>query len=206
MKPLDLREYTQFCLAEGRVVSGLANCHVPGLVSLVLEPRRSHSIGMLRVFYAQATAINDLLTGDDFSVLPHNHRQDITLVHLAGTEPINVHLSLLNVGTREHLQVWEYGFGSALLDGQFTLVPHGVRMAALRESPITTRGLFLPSAAVHTVRAEEGAAWAVQEGKVATHATFCYSLKRDLQLDQADLYRPLSSEEISRCVAEILQG
>lgn len=176
-------------------ISGLANCHVKGLFSLVLRERQSPTEGMVRIFYAgQESEIGYLYGENDFNVMPHNHRQDITLYRLFG-DAVNVHVDMH--GGTELLA--EYEFKSAILGGDLSLKFRGFQHHArtIREQ-ITEDGVALRAWAVHTVVAQKESAWVVKEGALAEepYVSVCYSASSKKTLNRDGLYKVMSKEEI----------
>ncbi len=179
-----------------KFLSGLANCHIPGLYSLVISERESATVGMRRIFYAGLDCKMGLWDGADFRIKPHNHRQDIRLSRLFGRVS-NVDVKLSEVHQwRSEFAVYEYAFGSALLDGQFSLRRVRLMMGDLIERPLTAP-IYLHWSNVHTVVAEPGSAWLVEEGAVAPEGMErCYSVSHRLSLSSEGLYRPLDRERL----------
>lgn len=195
---------------ELRFTSGLANCHLPGLYSLAISERVSSEVGMRRVFYCGADCRMDLWDGADFRIKPHNHRQDITLTLLFG----KVDNHVLKVGFGE-MAVWKYGFGSALLNGEFSLSRMNREDAQLREQPITRGGLFMEWNMAHTVTARKYSAWLVEEGCPAPPGMErCWSISHRLTLSSEGLYQPMDAaqlkvvgDEINRhCALRVTEG
>lgn len=186
--------------------SGLANCHVPGLYSLVIADRADSTIGMLRIFYASRTcsALTDFIKPTDdgsfeFSLLPHNHRQAITLYRLFGN-PLN-----WGIEAKEDGPAFEWEFGSALLDGQFSLSRKRSVQLDVMEKPISRRGIAMPAESIHTVTADPGSAWLVDEGALSgALTTRCYSLLSGVSLSNEGLYIPLNQEDLAVLAKEIL--
>ena len=98
-------------------ISGLADCHIPGLYGLVISERQSDELGMRRVFYAGPDCKLPIMDGADFAVKPHNHRQSIRLTPLFGS----VHNVAVKLSQWGEMRLWCYRFGSALLSGCFEL-------------------------------------------------------------------------------------
>ncbi len=183
------------------ILSGLENCHIPGLYSLVFKNRESDRVGMLRMFYCgpSCTTMSNLYTSNDFSVLPHTHRQDIILYRLTG-KPKNVTLRFTK---GEACPVHEYNFGSALLNGQFSVDFCKTRSVNFSETSIRDGGLYLESNFAHTVIASPGDSWVVEEKMLGNPTTKCYSLNSNLQLSSEGLYIPMTSDKVKEVVEEI---
>ena len=173
-------------------ISGLANCHLPGIYSLVLKPRKDAKDGMLRIFYATERNLNDIEDSTDFKVMPHNHRQDITLYRLFG-KATNARL-ILGGGALQY----EYAFESALLNGQFGLTKRGWRSGSFKYEEITPEGLYLKWSDVHTVVAQPESAWVVKEGELAPepYLSLSYSRSMSKQLSSEGLYRKMGAGEL----------
>lgn len=171
-------------------LSGLANCHIPGLYSLVLSGREGPSNGMRRVFYAGVDCRMPLFDGADFRLKPHNHRQNITLTLLTG-DASNV---TLKTGFGDH-RVWCYKFKSALLNGEFALERMNYENARTVSKPITPKGISLHWSIVHTVVARPMTAWLVEEGELAPpDMERLWSIDHDLKLSSKGLYEPMSAK------------
>lgn len=175
-------------------ISGLANCHLPGLYSFVISERVSPEIGMKRVFYAGSRCDMNLWDRADFRLKPHNHRQSIRLTLLFG-EASNVDFTFDRYG---NLALWKYGFRSALLnDRRFGLERMWREDARFTEEPITSQGLHLHWSDVHTVTASRESAWLVEEFEQAPAGTErCYSTSDHLTLDSRGLYVPLDTRTL----------
>ena len=177
-----------------KFISGLADCHLPGLYSFVVSERTSPSVGMRRVFYAGADCRMDLWDGADFRLKPHNHRQDIRLTLLFG-EAKNVTIKVGH-GKGPH-RLWCYRFGSALLNREFSLERMHHEDAGVSEEPITAEGLPLHWSIVHTVVAAPRTAWLVEEFDLAPEGTErLWSVNHNLTLSSAGLYRKMDRFEL----------
>lgn len=175
-------------------ISGLADCHLPGLYSLVISDRQSPEIGMRRVFYCGPTCDMGFWEGADFRLKPHNHRQSIRLTLLFGKAENRV----FDIGPRGTLRVWCYKFGSALLGGSFALERTYYDNASYRIQPLAEKPIDLHWAVVHTVTAERDSAWLVEEFETAPHgAERCFSVSDHLELDSSGLYKPIGDPELA---------
>lgn len=182
-------------------VSGLANCHLPGIYSLVLKPRKDSKDGMLRVFYTSKEAkLNVLEDNEDFKVMPHNHRQDITLYHLFG-RATNVRMEF-GYGSKLH----EYAFGSAILNGDFSLAYKQRTSAVFVYEEIPREGLYLRWDDAHTIIAHPESAWVVKEGNLAPepYVSLSYSRQLDKKLQSEGLYRKMGAEELRMVSSHLL--
>ena len=178
-------------------ISGRANCHLPGLYSLVLSERTSAKRGMKRIFYASRRMPLWHWDTGGFVLKPHNHRQSIGLQRLHG--------KVMNWKFRqaaEGMSLVAYAFSSALLGGEFglELVPQLERAYEYDVQALTAEPLLLHWSDIHTITAEEGAVWLVEEFERAPEGSArCFSASREpLKLDSASLYVPLSAEELQR--------
>jgi hypothetical protein len=179
-----------------RFLSGLANCHVPGVYSLVLRERQSPEVGMLRIFHTSSLCNLDLWEGADFRLKPHNHRQSIRLTLLKGSAQ-NIRLNFKP--KHEPLAVWKYKFGSALLNQQFSVERMWREDVDLETQEITKEPLHLHWSEVHTVTAEPGSAWLVEELELAPEDTSrCYSISHRLSLSSEGLYRQMGEWHLGR--------
>jgi hypothetical protein len=191
-------------LRRGDAISGLADCHVPGLFSIALRPRRSRTEGMLRIFYAGAGCPLWSMEADgDFVLMPHNHRQDIGLYRLFG-EAWNVLMDDQYGAETLH----QYAFGSALLDKKFTLdYRKTVRTIRFNREQIVESGLQMRWDEVHTVVAMPHSAWIVREGELAPEpfTALAYSRRPRRQLSAEGLYRPMSARLLGAVRRELLR-
>lgn len=186
---------------EKGAISGLANCHLPGIYSLALRPRKDAKDGMLRVFYTSKEAkLDNLEDSQDFMVMPHNHRQDITLYHLFG-RATNVRMDF-GFGSELH----EYSFGSAILNGEFSLAYRQRTSAVFVYEEITSEGLPLKWDDAHTIVAHPGSAWVVKEGDLAPepYTSLSYSRQREKKLNSAGLYRKMDANELRMVSSHLL--
>ncbi len=182
-----------------KFLSGLADCHLPGLYSLVLSERVSPEVGMRRVFYASQICRMDLWDGADFRLKPHNHRQNIKLTLLFG-KAANVDVKLSEVHQwRGEFAVYEYGFRSALLNGEFSVERIRMHAASLKMRDLTERPLYLHWSNIHTVVAAPRSAWLVEECALAPEGMErCYSVSHRLSLSSDGLYRKMDRAELDQ--------
>lgn len=206
----DIRTAMLDRLAQGRVISAMENVHVKGMYSLVFMDRVSRGAGMLRMFYIgnQANPMNWLTFQRDFSLLPHNHRQEILLIGLFG-DVVNVRMEkLAKPRGNPSFGVYEYEFGSALLNGNFSVARTGDlcylewKMEALRTEPGES-GILMQAHEIHTVIASSPSAWLVSEGMVSDGKPLCYSVQNNLELDSCGMYKKLNGGEIAALCKEI---
>jgi hypothetical protein len=179
-------------IAVGNVKSTLLNCHKPGLHSIVLEDRVDENVGMTRVFYSTADhTLGTLMTGGDFSLLPHNHRQDIKLELLWG-EVDNLILQKDSGGAG--LPAHKYYFSSAIVDDEIGVSYSGdfpfsvTRTNRIGPGP---QSLLLKAETFHTVVVKsKTAAWVVYEEQTSKVPSMCLSLSPNLKLSQEGLDIP----------------
>lgn len=184
-----------------RFISGLANCHVKGLYSLVISDRVNDDIGMKRVFYCSIGCDMSLWSGAwltkdgyDFRIKPHNHKQDVRLKRFFGDVE---NVMLKPTDGEHHLTVYEYAFCSALLNGKFELARVMTPSKVLRTSAPLEQ-LDMRWDEVHTVVAKPHSAWLVEEGKLAPpNMQRLWSTQPDLKLSEEGLYVPLARKELA---------
>ncbi len=219
---------TRELLRDSYPVSALADCHCKGIDSFVFRNRISPESGMLRVFALRddCDVLNTVFTANDYAYMPHNHRQDITLTRLCG-DPCNILLVLADGaklvtkpvtqaayqigGGKTTALVYRYRFGSAITNGEFSLllegpehvVGHDVRPLAIGDK----NGIFMLASEFHTMTASPLSAWCVEEGRLSGDlVTFCYSTQSNKQLSPAaGLYRSMSPDEIDDRWEEVLR-
>lgn len=77
-------------------ISGIHNCHVPGLNSYVIRGRADEKVGMVRAFHNEGDHRGDNFLGkllqdkpeecrQEYMLLPHNHRQAIRIIPVRGS-------------------------------------------------------------------------------------------------------------------------
>jgi hypothetical protein len=194
-------------LASGNVISGLWNCHKHGLHSLVLTERRDEIVGMTRVFWAaKGHSMKHLIAGDDFNLLPHNHRQAIKLELLWG----DVSNYAFAPCDRDDWPLYEYQFSSAITDGDMAVEKTKFQWMRVTERSSVGTGewaIVLEAHSVHTVVVHsETAAWIVYEGPVSKMPSLCYSFKPDLKLSSQGLYIPMSKSDIHNACENLLEN
>ena len=176
-------------------LSGIRNCHVPGVYSLVIQNRQSTNDGMLRIFYTgPESQISSIDRDGDFAVMPHNHRQDLTLYKLFGSVK-NARLSLHH----GHDGVHEYVFESQILSGELALkYSRPVTTGQFEIEPMHTDGIHMNWAALHTVTADPISAWLVEEGRLAPEefVSVCYSRSPKKEISMEGLYEPMNGDQL----------
>jgi hypothetical protein len=198
-------------IARGDVLSGLKNCHIKNIHSLVFKERTNEYWGMNRLFYAaKGHSIGRLFgEGGDFCLLPHNHRQSISIELLFGQ------VSNLRFFDADHLTLpcFEYHFDSAVLGGNGSLQSmRSVKISApswerlVPGCPIKLEWNQVHGMVVHS----EVAAWIVREGftapSTALTSVLTYSMVPEKKLDMRGLYEPMDASTISKFCREIINA
>lgn len=188
-------------------ISGLKNCHLPGVNSYVLKDRVSPSIGMTRIFHCTGSSMKSLVKEDgSYRLAPHNHRQDIALYAIRGVA-YNVSFDWEDNGYPGPNYQWD--FSSEIVDGNIGASVSSTGTLTISDiAPITEAGLFLPSSQIHTVIAPAGSAWLVQEGPMAPtgHVSRCYSINPNLDLQRSGMYLPMDDLELEDAFNDIFSG
>ncbi len=185
-----------------KFISGLRNCHLPGVDSLVLRDRISPSQGMIRLFYNSSSKEMKNLKQDDgrYVLAPHNHRQDISLYRVSGN-PVNINF-FVDRRSHDHYHI-EMKFGSAITDGKLRTDYRDCVDLYLQDANVVPgrEGMALPYQQVHTMLSSPGDSWLVVEGQVAPEGTipYCYSPTKNglLEFDQSGLYQTMTEFELS---------
>lgn len=191
-----------------KFISGLRNCHLPELYSLVLQERKSTINGMNRVFYAAAglgdQACNmQLWDGADFRLKPHNHRQNIRLTPLFG-DVIQVKFTLSD--SHGDFFLYKYKYEPALGSEQFKLERMEYTKAKFSLEPLV-KPINMHWSDLHTIVAQPGSAWLVEEGWLAPEGMQrIYSTSHRLELSNEGLYIPMTSYELRTLEAIINTG
>lgn len=186
-------------IANGQIISGLRNCHKYGLTSIVLRPRLNDREGMVRVFYAEkGHTMGSFIEGADFTLLPHNHRQAISLELLWGD--VFNYKFINNPATKSYgLPTYKYEFSSAIADDQIGVKKLGesrLYLDTITKFPESPDKIVLPGPVIHTVEVRsETAAWIVCEWDINPEPSYCWSFKEHLKLDAHDLYVPLTEPQ-----------
>lgn len=185
-----------------KFLSGIRNCHLHGVDSLVLRDRISPHQGMVRVFYNRESVDMEKLKQSNglYTLAPHNHRQDITLYRMAGA-PVNINFDV-DRRSHDHYHI-EMKFGSAIKDDKLGTDYRDCVDLYLKDARIVpTHGLFLPWQNVHTMLSKPGDAWLVVEGTTAPEGpTLLYSPTKNglLEFDQQGLYQTMTQDELEVC-------
>lgn len=191
-------------IARGDVIAGLANCHKQGVYSLVLQERKNDYVGMVRVFYAsKGHGLANLIEDGDFALLPHNHRQSISLQLLWGCA-LN-HEFKANE-PRGGWPLKRYEFSSAIVDDHIGVTFRGAeKLSGSMVSEIGSEPLKLEAHHIHTVQVpSETAAWVVIEGAISKQPSLCRSFKSNLSLTSEGLYLPMNKKDIAKVCNEMV--
>lgn len=191
-------------LKTGAAISGLRNCHVPNVTSLVLRERLSPQEGMVRIFYAEPNHPLQYLyrVGGEFNVAAHNHRQDLSLEVLFGT----VDNWILTEREESPKRLAEYSFNSGILGEMSVAILRLLEVDITRYSMFLGRPFDMLASHIHTVTvASRSAAWVVREGALSPAPTLAYN-KMGWKPSVEGLYIPMSDQELRIACSEILDG
>lgn len=178
-----------------KFISGLKNCHVPEVESLVVSERLSNEAGMIRVFYATyGHHLKSLYTDDTrkyFVVAPHNHRQDISITLLFG-QVINWRV----LPWQGSFVLTQYKFSSGIL-GRMDVTEMGINRVSMFPTELSTfKPLKLQATDVHTIQViSNEAAWLVDEGKLGTNPILAYN-GPDWKPSAEGLYVTMTAQEL----------
>ena len=184
--------------------SGITNCHVPGLHSVVLNDT-GH--GMQRVYYADPTHAlwrNDPASNEPWSLAVHGHRQNLTFIGLGGDAQSNVFAFSPHDKGPWH----EMEYQSAITDGAGVMVPTGNRAERWYvEQNGLSRGcrIATPHWKQHSVWApkDQPASWMVLEGPpVLSQSPNCWRNTLD-DINWDDLYQPMTPADILNTLESI---
>lgn len=177
-------------------ISGIANCHIKGVHSLVF--RRWRGGGMLRAFITVDG--HGLKVSDGLPLAPHDHRFRIGLKHLCG----DVQHHRFSEGDGERFVRHQYV--DALRNGEAELKPIGVVRMREVVAPLGKREILAESE-VHTITvASEFSAWLVFEGTERQQHNALYHREECPQLDFGGLYKPMLADECWRLWREVLRA
>jgi len=198
-------------MATGKLLSGIANCHVVGVNSYVIQERVNSSQGMVRIFHATGGHSLATMFGSDcdFSLLPHNHRQDIELILLYGQ--VEHFVFCIKPASSYALPVYEMRFSPVLLggDGEFRSLGASRISAPLASDMQVGSVVPVPYQTVHGMRVRsKSAAWAVREKAEAPKGwdPSCYSMLASKTAPKDGFYVPLSQPELSRFAMEVVDA
>lgn len=176
-------------------ISGVANCHVSGLYSLVFTED-------IRVFIVDDwTPLAANLFGEAVGL--HNHHRNIAIKVIQG--------EILNISAKANrgiphpsgLKMWRWDSKLRGGKGKFTgpdpeqFLSSEWTVQALSK---TTPPLFIPSKELHTVQqVSKRAVWVVREsGKSSGKPTVNWSMKDLTKWSQKDLYLPMSKTAVRK--------
>lgn len=197
-------------LCQGKCTGAVRNCHLPNVHSMALRERLDGHTGMARVFYAdKGHPLKSMFGADgDFTIMPHNHRQHITIELLFG-KVYNLRYQKTSQETG-FLPVYEYWFDSPLLGGSNTFQPttQNRLSAPVWEElalgvPISMYWYQIHGMVVQSDRA----AWIVREGKLAPvipkTSGLAYSLLPQKLIDSTGMYLTMPANEAQKMCKDI---
>jgi hypothetical protein len=192
-----------------KFISGLKNCHVKGVDSLVISERVSDEVGMVRVFHATPGhgLINifkrlDLPTAE-FCLAPHNHRQDVSLELIYGNVS---NWRATETDAEFAIDLTEYRFFSGIL-GKMEVEPlRKARMAFNREVLQSGVPAHMSASQVHTVQVvSPPAAWIVREGEISNAPSLAYNCE-GWEPTSGGLYIPMTADELADAALAIAKN
>lgn len=181
-------------------VTGLYNCHVMGLHSLMLQDEPGNRI---RMFVAtSAHALYPAPGEDDMPLAVHPHHCDVTLINLYGS-PVN-HIYRRGQGPGE----WAKCAYSSGVTGTpaLTVVEDGLQMQRTDQHMLSATGTFMPASTLHaiSVPASSAAAWLVLEGQEdPNYESYCYT--KNPKFDPAHLYQPMDKDEAKAVLRSVIE-
>jgi len=176
-------------------ISGVANCHVPGLYSLVFSDD-------IRVFILDDwTSLAGNLFGE--AVGFHNHHRNISIKVVQG-ELLNIATSA-DRGIPHPLKFTPWVWDSKLRGGKgkFIASPKGEFISAESKATAMAQAsppLFMKASELHTVQqVSKRAVWVVREsGRSTGKPTVNWSVKDLSKWSQKDLYVPMSKTSVKK--------
>jgi hypothetical protein len=195
-------------------LSGVSNCHVPGMESIVLF---ASDRGMVR-FYRTPPGkhpLSSLSSAEgDFPLGVHNHQYPIVFLPLTpGFSNVDV---VVDDRPRPNTPtLHEYHFTSALSSGgAFGLAYQGMRSVVdMRRKRFDPETIYsMNSQDLHTVLIDdtqappEGTAWVVLEGAREDVASRFFSHDPAKQLSATGLYLPMDAEDIQRTITSVYEA
>lgn len=193
-------------IARGEVISAIKHTHIRNLHSLVLEERKDELAGMTRIYFAdEGHGMKSLIKYGEFVLMPHCHRQDITLHKLFG-EVGNVKF-YSPIGS---INACQYVFNSPILGGVGELkMQFSDRIGFPLVTDMEDQVIELPYHAIHSMVVDSPtAAWIVREGQTAPsgYNPPCWSMKPDRVLDMTGMYQPATRDEIDDMCRRIIHA
>lgn len=196
-------------LDQGDFQGSLANCHTPGMDSLVLKDNRLTNGGMARIFVARKGVHQlgqTLQENGDFVLGVHNHRFPITIVPLLGRF-INYEVALNPEGDET---LHEYIFSSGITGTIGVDYVKEVRTDPAVFNEQMPGGLVrMQAAEMHTVvipdqeTHDDMTAWLVLE-EPEERGSSIYSPTNHLTVSSHNLYQPLSPAVSRDIVQQII--
>lgn len=199
-------------LDQGDFQGSLANCHIPGMDSLVLKDNRLTNGGMARIFVARKGMHQlgqTLQENGDFVLGVHNHRFPITIVPLLG-KFINYEVAINPEGDET---LHEYTFSSGITGTIGVNYVKEVRTDPAILNEQMPGGLVrMQASELHTVvipdqeTYDDMTAWLVLE-EPEERGSSIYSPTNHLTVSSHNLYQPLSPNAsrdiVQRIISEI---
>ena len=181
-------------------VTGLYNCHVMGLHSLMLQDEPENRIRMF-----VATSAHQLHPGPGHENMPlavHPHHCDVTLINLYGFPMNHVYRRALGPGDWNRCSYSSGVTGTPAL----TVVNSGVHLHRTEQHILSDKGTFLPASTLHAISlpAGDSAAWLVLEGQEdPNYESYCYT--KNPKFDPTNLYQPMDKDEASEMLRSITE-
>lgn len=174
----------------GEDFKALRNCHVKGLLSVVLHDQPGNRVRMFVAPHGHGLGFRETL-----SLAIHPHHCDLTLIGLYGNAQNDVY-ALTPHATGTHA---EYEYRSAITTGKGSMEPTGERayVHRLSSETIGPDGIQMPAWMLHSVYLPffSEAAWIVVEG--ASDADYRSRCWTNGSVDLSELYVPMDSEEVT---------
>lgn len=178
-------------------ITGIRDCHTPGLDSIVLLPQGFNGSKLVRMYVAWGSQLHRLLDDQrNYIIAPHNHRCDIDILPVVG-EISNI-TATIRAGGGTHYQ---YTYHSEIIGGS------GIDTATMSRAYLTqsapesiTPGQMLSLEAddIHTIMVADShtvTAWIVIERGYKRDYTYLYASKPLTQLPTKGLYAAMEPGE-----------
>lgn len=197
-------------LARRDVISALKHTHLRNLHSIVLRERTSPVHGMERIYFAaDGHGMESLINDGEFTLMPHSHRQDITLELLFG-DVSNVMFHKADKANSQFRLCYEYKFHSPILggDGAIESAAKSEILYGITEK-LTHLPVFLHHYHTHSMEVHsKTAAWIVREFDVAPAGCEpeCWSLTPNRVLEMTGMYEPASRDDIADMCHRIIHA
>lgn len=181
-------------------VTGLYNCHVMGLHSLMLQDEPGNRIRMF-----VATSSHQLHPGpgdEDMPLAVHPHHCDVTLINLYGAPVNHIYRRELGPGS------WDRCSYSSGVTGTPSLkvVCRDIHLARQERHYLNKEGTFMPASTLHaiSVPVSSAAAWLVLEGQEdPNYESYCYT--KNPKFDPTHLYQPMDKDEASEMLRSVIE-